>query len=118
MLTYSSKFNGTYRHLEYYLNSVDNLINKKWGANPSENPFDQSAPIPIFLMTDDETELARAHLYPKYNIIWTNTSRHQQGKPNTMLTSEQNMNKTETAIVLATEITIVEKSSLFVGTER
>ena len=107
---------GAYRHLEHYINEANSIIEQRLCITNDSCPFDMSLPIPMFVMTDDETELDNVHnKFPNVEILYFQTTRHK-GEVMNMFTDEQNRNRTETFLTLATELDIMSKASVYVGT--
>jgi hypothetical protein len=66
-------------------------------------------------MTDDEAELNQTKQFPEFEFLFFSTARHT-GQAGAMFTDEQNRNRTETFLTLTTELHIMSKAEVYVGT--
>jgi hypothetical protein len=103
--------------LGHYVNEVYKIITTSLCTNDSICPFNLSQPIPAFLMTDDANELNTLHRYPQFDFVYSNAPRHKDFTWS-MFTEEQWKNRTETFLTLATELNIMSKAQVYVGTDK
>jgi hypothetical protein len=105
-----------YRHLGSYVNELYKIITTSLCTNDSICPFDLSRPIPTFLMTDDANELNALSKFPQFEFVYSKTTRHKDFTWD-MFTEEQSKNRTETFFTLTTEMAIMSKAQVYVGTD-
>jgi hypothetical protein len=105
---------GSFRHLDFYVNELKTLLQKYCKL---DCPLAKVKQIPVFVMTDDQSELEQTSKYPEFEWIYLKTFRHEGGRANFMFTEEQAKNKMEIYYVLATEWSIMSNAEFFVGTE-
>ena len=97
------------------MNEMKSKIDLLCSSNTS-CPFDLSKPIPLYIMTDDASELNETKFFNEFEFLYLNVSRHNTHKADYMFTSEQMKNRTEIFLTLATELELISNAKAYVGT--